>query len=208
MRRLSLETAELPPAGDVLYPILLSVSDDLWRIQAMPFARSVAERIAADLPQTADFGRLLLARLTPLMRERGYAPLPHAEDAVSVWQGKRVENLPSTAVCRPSDAEDLPWALTHSRADLPDTAFLAVSGGVVAAAAWYTAMGIAVETAPAFRRQGFARTVVAALTAERCAGGEPVLYRCAETNAASMALAASLGFIPVSCEYRPGFRLL
>ncbi|MBQ8396769.1 MAG: hypothetical protein IJX53_01055 [Clostridia bacterium] len=50
------------------------------------------------------------------------------------------------------------------------------------------------------------RCSLCSVAAARLAEGREVCYRCAETNTASMALAASLGFVLAAREYCPGFR--
>jgi len=53
-----------------------------------------------------------------------------------------------------------------------------------------------VETAPAWRRKGYARTAVSHVVTDMAARGGEALYICAPENAASMATAASAGFVP------------
>ena len=50
------------------------------------------------------------------------------------------------------------------------------------------------ETHPDFRRRGYAKENVAALTAEKTKSGATVLYRCATDHIASWQIAKSLGF--------------
>ncbi|MHB1294099.1 MAG: GNAT family N-acetyltransferase [Anaerolineae bacterium] len=78
-----------------------------------------------------------------------------------------------------------------------------VVDGCVAAVAYAHRSGImeglvadvGVETAPAYRRRGYARMAVVAVAQEVARSGGQVLYHCAETNAASAATAASAGFV-------------
>lgn len=51
------------------------------------------------------------------------------------------------------------------------------------------------ETHSDFRRRGYAKENVAALTAEKTKSGATVLYRCATDHVASLRIAKSLGFI-------------
>jgi hypothetical protein len=53
---------------------------------------------------------------------------------------------------------------------------------------------IGVETAEAYRRRGYARTVVSAVTAHLTANGGEGLYNCSAGNLASMATARSAGY--------------
>ncbi len=206
MRKIWIEESDFPLTGDVIYPIRVELTSGECRISVIPDARTAAEAFAADLPPEESLGGQLLALFSPMMRAQGYLPLPMADEPIVVWQGYAVRQPYRLPIYRSADVADLPWGLSHRREDMPDSAFFAVADGRVAAAAWYTPMGVAVETAPDFRRRGFARALVAALTDERCARGEAVLYRCRASNAASMALAESLGFTMIAREYHPGFR--
>ncbi len=55
---------------------------------------------------------------------------------------------------------------------------------------------IGVETAPAYRRRGFAKTVVSAVVAHIARQGGEARYACRPDNAASIATARSVGFGP------------
>ncbi|MEW6749784.1 MAG: GNAT family N-acetyltransferase [Candidatus Latescibacterota bacterium] len=55
---------------------------------------------------------------------------------------------------------------------------------------------LGVETAPAYRRQGFARQVVGAVVAHVARRGGEALYSCHPDNLASLATARSVGFVP------------
>lgn len=55
---------------------------------------------------------------------------------------------------------------------------------------------IGVECAPEYRRRGYARSCVCALTRELCGAGKVVLYRHYHTNQGSAAVAKSAGFRP------------
>ena len=101
---------------------------------------------------------------------------------------------------------DAEWALTHPRTDLPGDSFVMLFGNAVSAAAWLQNGEIAVETAPACRRRGYARACAAALLSDALARGESPVYRCTARNVASRALAASLGLVLSIHEYCPGFR--
>lgn len=203
----TLHTNLKSPAGDVVYPLRLLVSPAGGQLDAPVWLQREAEAITDRLTGGGEPGKVLLAVLAPRMAELGYRPLPCADTAIVHWTPDAPLTPPDCpGLCRLGDAADCGWALSHPRADLPDDAWVVVTDGCAVAAAWLTPNGIAVETAPAFRRRGYARTAVTALTAARLAKGGEVCYRCAETNAASMALAASLGFMPAACEYRPGFR--
>lgn len=204
---LNLTLNRTPPAGDVVYPLRLLVSPEGGTLDAPVCLRAEAEVIAARLDGCADPGALILAVLSPPMADAGYRPLPHAGRAIIRWTAERV---PPRPICpglgRLRDLPACGWALSHPRADLPGNAWVVIADGTVAAAAWETDHGIAVETAPAYRRRGYGRAATAAAACAALAEGRAVDYRCAETNAASMALAASLGFVMAAREYHPGFR--
>jgi len=198
----------LVPAGDVVYPLRLLLNEDGGVIEAAPAFADAAEALAARLAYTAQSpGQIMLDMLSPRMRQAGYAPLPHAERTIVCLTAIDPVAPPRPdLLCAYRDTAGLRWALSHARAHLPDDAVTVVEAGTVAAAAWYTEEGIAVETAPAYRRRGYAHTAAAALIAARRQSGREVIYRCAETNTASMALAASLGLQPTARLWRPGFR--
>lgn len=97
--------------------------------------------------------------------------------------------------------DSLPRALREElRALRPfPPAFGALAGGALVSVAYaflrserYT--DVSIDTVPAFRRSGFGRAAAAALVASEEAAGRTVLWGARETNRASLALAAALGF--------------
>lgn len=55
---------------------------------------------------------------------------------------------------------------------------------------------LGVETAPGYRRRGYAKTAVAAVVDHITRAGGEALYKCAPANLASAATARSVGFVP------------
>ena len=204
---LTLHANQTSPAGDVVYPLRLLVSPAGGQLDAPAWLCREAQAAADRLSVGSEPGAVLIEAIAPRMAALGYRPLPRAGVPIVCWTpGEPISPPACPGLCRLSDAPACGWALSHPRADLPDDAWVVVADGRAVAAAWLTPDGIAVETAPAFRRRGFARAAAAALAAARLAEGREVCYRCAETNTASMALAVSLGFVPAAREYCPGFR--
>ena len=83
-------------------------------------------------------------------------------------------------------------------------AYGVVAGGVVASIAYAHRTGVmgnrvadlAVETAPAYRRRGYAKTAVSAVVEHLTRTGGEARYGCRPDNHASVATARSVGFIP------------
>ena len=168
---------------------------------------SAAEQVASRVEAGEEVGEMLLSVLQPVMAERGYCPLPYAGVPILHFVPDRpiaVSVCPD--VLRLSECTDAEWALTHPRTDLPGDSFVMLFGNAVSAAAWLQNGEIAVETAPACRRRGYARACAAALLSDALARGESPVYRCTARNVASRALAASLGLVLSIHEYCPGFR--
>jgi GNAT superfamily N-acetyltransferase len=79
-----------------------------------------------------------------------------------------------------------------------------VAGGLVASFAFAHRIGLmedtiadlGVDTAPAYRRRGYAKTVVSAVVEHVTRKGGQALYGCRPDNGASLATARSVGFVP------------
>ena len=207
---MTIELAHDKPAGDVVYPLRLLIAPEGRRITVWESLLCEVEAIAALLEAGGDPEQVLLELLAPRMAVEGYLPLPRAMAPILIWQSRDPPVCPMLSSVIPlAAASDCGWALTHSRADLPrgvSDVWVVVEEGKVVAAAWLCEREIAVETAPTYRRRGFARAVAAALIRACSADGRAVVYRCLAANAASAALAESLGLFPTAREYRPGFR--
>lgn len=206
--RIAMELNNPQPAGDVRYPIRLLADGDGLSLRAERRFWREAAAFCDGWQDGQDPGRVLLDLLAPRMTAEGYAPLPRAAVPTVIWRGTRCAVPELAEVMRLAGLPACGWALTHARSALMrgHDAWVVMADHAVVAAAWLCGGAIAVETAPAYRRRGYARAVVAALTSACLVEGREVRYCCAETNAASMALAASLGFVPAAREYRPGFR--
>lgn len=193
--------------GDVVYPLRLFVTPTAARMEGAQIFQAAAEQAASCIAAGQDPGAALLAALIPGMAEDGYRPLPHAETAILHFAPKgKVEPQVCPGLCRLANSADVAWALTHPRADLPSDGWGILCDGAVVAAAWMQNGEVAVETAPSCRRRGYARACAAALFRDAMLRGETPIYRCSARNAASRALAASLGLMQIACEYYPGFR--
>jgi predicted GNAT family acetyltransferase len=59
---------------------------------------------------------------------------------------------------------------------------------------------LGVVTAPAYRQRGYAKTAVAAVVAHVAAAGGEAVYACRPDNAASVATARSVGFVPLGAS--------
>lgn len=64
----------------------------------------------------------------------------------------------------------------------------------------HLAADVGVETAPAYRGRGFAKAAVSALAAHVTGRGGEVRYGCRPDNAASIAVARALGFVPFGTD--------
>lgn len=198
--------AEEIRAGDICRPLRLLVTPDtltLWTGQAfLGEAKQIARNPAC-----------LSACLTARMAAEGYRPLPHAMEPIARFAADTPPTLSREKVCRVSPTQ--PTLLTHSSAELAAAGGRGIlREGVLVSAAWAMPdpagdghiREIALETAPAFRRRGLAAASAAALLCDLISAGCQPIYRCAEGNTASMALAHSLGLRRVGTEYVPAFR--
>ncbi|MEO0660148.1 MAG: GNAT family N-acetyltransferase [Planctomycetota bacterium] len=109
----------------------------------------------------------------------------------------------TVALTGPGDAllDSLPRALRQElRALRPfPPAFGALAGGALVSVAYAFLRSerhtdVSIDTVPAFRRSGFGRAAATALVASEEAAGRTVLWGARESNRASLALAAVLGF--------------
>ncbi len=204
--QIKLTVRDLCAAGDALTPLrlLLPSAGEPTLIVARELAVvgcEIAAALAAGAPVEATLRRMLL----PAMAERGYAPERRAWVPICVYAAAAMPPiLPGTVAL--GDLPDLPWRLTHRPAELTLPAYAVAAEGAVVAAAWVGNEGIAVETAPAYRRRGYARAAASAVVAALLCEGREAVWRCSAANAASCALAASLGMAEVAREWRPVFR--
>lgn len=198
----------VPPcaAGDALIPcrLLLPCSGRPTLTLIEPL-EGLADAALRDLESGFTPERALRPRLERAMAASGYASEPRAWTPIVVFAA-----VDAPAVHPDAAAVDalpaLPWRLTHRRDALGAPAFAVVADGAVVSAAWLTDEGIAIETAPAYRRRGYARAAASALIAFCLRAGREVCWRARADNAASLAAARSLGLIEVAREWRPTYR--
>lgn len=171
------------------------------------------QELLGEAEQIARDPGCLSSCLTARMAAEGYRPLPHTMEPIARFTADAPPPLSRETVCRVSPAQ--PTLLTHSSAELAAAGGRGIlRDGVLVSAAWATpntagdegTREVALETAPAYRRQGLAVATAAALLCDLLSAGYRVIYRCAERNTASMALAHSLGLRRVGTEYAPAFR--
>ena len=193
-------------AGDICRPLRLLMTPDALILRAGREFLGEAEQIARD-------PACLSACLTARMATEGYHPLPHTMEPIARFAADTPPTLSPEKVCRVSPTQ--PTLLTHSSAELAAAGGRGIlREGVLVSAAWgmpdpagdRNTREIALETAPAYRRQGLAAAAAAALLCDLFSAGCQPIYRCAQRNTASMALAHSLGLHRVGTEYVPAFR--
>ena len=197
--------AEETRAGDICRPLRLLMTPDAQILWAGQEFLEEAEQIARN-------PACLSACLTARMAAEVYHPLPHAMEPIARFAAD-TPPFPREAVCRVSPTQ--PTLLTHSSAEIAAAGGRGIlRDGVLVSAAWAMpdtagdegTREVALETAPAYRRQGLATAAAAALLCDLLSAGCQPIYRCAERNIASMALAHSLGLRRVGTEYAPAFR--
>lgn len=204
--QIKLTVREHCAAGDALTPLrLLLPSAGEPTLTVMRELASVGGEIAAAIEAGAPVEKTLRRLLLSAMAERGYAPERRAWVPICVYAAAELPPMSPRAIAL-CDLPDLPWTLTHRRAELTAPAYAVVADGAVVAAAWTGDEGIAVETAPEYRRRGYARAAASAVAAALLREGRETIWRCSAANAASCALAASLGMAEVAHEWRPVFR--
>ena len=193
-------------AGDTRCPHRsLVTADALFLWAGREFAEE-AEQIARD-------PGCLSACLTARMAAEGYRPIPRAMAPIARFTADTAPIFAGETVCRVTPEQ--PTLLTHSSAELAAAGGRGIlRDGVLVSAAWAMpdpagdegVREIALETAPACRRQGMASAAAATLVRDLLLAGKRPIYRCAEGNAASMAVACTLGLRRIGTEYAPAFR--
>lgn len=193
-------------AGDICRPLRLLVTPDALTLWTGREFLEEAEQIARN-------PACLSACLTARMAGEGYHPLPHAMEPIARFAADVPPPLSRETACRISPTQ--PTRLTHSSAEIAAAGGRGIlREGVLVSAAWAmpdpagngNIREIALETAPAYRRQGLAAAAAAALLCDLLSAGCQPIYRCAEGNTASMAVAHSLGLRRIGTEYAPAFR--
>ena len=206
MMRTEINWIDQTRAGDICRPLRLLVQGDTLFLWAGVEFAAEAERIAHD-------PGCLSACLTVRMAAEGYRPLPRAMVPIARFTAETVTAFSGETACRITPEQ--PTLLTHSSAELAETGGWGIlRDGLLVSAAWAMpdstgdkgAREIALETAPAYRRQGLATAAAAALICDLFSAELRPIYRCAEDNAASMAVARALGLRRIGTEYAPAFR--
>ena len=193
-------------AGDICRPLRLLLTDDAVLLWA-------GREFAPEAGQIARDPGCLSACLTARMAAEGYRPLPHATSPIARFTADTPPALSRETICRITPEQ--PTKLAHSSAELAAAGGRGIlRDGLLVSAAWALpdtagdgdAREIALATAPACRRQGLASAAAAALVCDLLLAGLRPIYRCAEDNAASMAVARALGLRRIGTEYAPAFR--
>ena len=154
----------------------------------------------------ADLAAELTAAIAPALERADTAPIDRsirdlhfACDASSLRAAPGPECVRLAEPCRPA-AEGL--AIPALGTD--GVAYAAVADGKLVSIAWTHHTGVmqrriadlGVTTAAAYRRRGFARATVAAVVGHYARQGGEAVYGCRPDNAASVATARSVGFMP------------
>lgn len=147
-----------------------------------------------------DAAAFLKERLDGVFCERGYEC--RIEDDVVYFLDRMAELPENIVTLNARDAahyDNLCEIDLSEAAELGQEAFVCVDDEKVVSVAVenYTHRGeteIAVETAPGFRRRGFAKAVSAALCNDIIASGGAVTWHCSADNKASCFLAEAIGF--------------
>lgn len=218
--KIELVTEPMPAGLPGIVPVLLTLEGDTLRAECYEAVaptveahlRAYGERVFSDRSL-----RALFAAVAPFIEETGYEP-----DAYGL--SRYYESYRLDENCAPlPDGAILPGTalLTKKLSALPnrttmDTGLLLarkapcavhIEGGQVVAVcavndfAEGEAPEVTVETAVGFRRQGYGRSVVAALAGELRRRRYPVCYCCSRYNHPSKRLARSLGFRRVGRFY-------
>ena len=178
-----------------------------------------AYRIALDVANAfeAQFGRdpfsaaadcFLRAELTPRMAKYGFAPDRSSSDVILEWERREpYGDLSSEPAILLTDTPDggFKSLLTFSPGPAPDDIYsycaaVTENSRIVSAAQINDLPSddgcpeINVETAPSFRKKGYAASSVRVLTDALVRHGETVIYACRASNAASAKTAAAAGF--------------
>ena len=206
MMRTEINWIDQTRAGDICRPLRLLVQGDVRLLWAGREFAEEAEKIVRD-PDC------LSVCLTARMASEGYYLLPHAMTPIARFTADTAPIFIGETVCR--IAPEQPTGLTHSSAELAAAGGWGIlREGQLVSAAWslvdtagnVNAREIALETAPAYRRQGLASAAASALICDLLSAGQRPIYRCSEDNAASLAVACAIGLRRVGTEYAPAFR--
>lgn len=204
---------------NVIVPVSFACVGDAVTAAAYPTVRSdvlpfFEKYRSPDALFSADALTSMDTALRPFLSSRGYAQTKFPLRYGISLAANRHSVLPTDAVLDGTQAltERLSGVKNHTTMKPSDCAARGafahlVNGEIVCIASVNCVSGgarcveIGVECAPQYRRHGFARSCVCALTARLISRGHTVLYRHYSTNSASGALALSAGFCPVGRFY-------
>jgi ribosomal protein S18 acetylase RimI-like enzyme len=181
-------------------------------VSVPPGAGPVAAEIAAsvtsrDQLHTPELARRLTMPISRAMQEAGLKPVDRSfTDLVFACNDSLLRRY-ERPECRRLVDESAPvaegiWYPSHC---LPDgIAFGAFADGKAVSVAYAHRTGVmedrvaclGVETAPGYRRRGYAQACVSGVVAEITARGGEARYGCSPSNEASQATARSVGFVP------------
>lgn len=220
--KIELMTEPMPEGLPGIVPVLLTLEGDTLRAECY---EAVAPTVEAHLAAWGErvFSdsslRALFAAVSPFMAEAGYTPdtygLSRYYESYRLDEGSPEESLPAGAILPGTALLTKKLAALPNRTTMDIGLLLArkapcavhIEGGQVVAVCAVNdfsegeAPEVTVETAVGFRRQGYGRSVVAALSGELRRRGYPVFYCCSRYNHPSKRLARSLGFRRVGKFY-------
>ncbi len=204
---------EMTPEFGCIIPFDLKSTDDELTISCFEELRDLAERFAerySDDPFSTDALNLLYDEVGRYGRDRDYHYDCLPEDLLYVHyvatdeeQIDRALILPSTRRLSRKALHDMKDNLTefelHETFETELPGYVTMVDRVVVSAACDNFGGeyaeAALETAPGYRRNGYAASNAAALALEVLRDGRPLSYICGAENRASIALAEKVGFV-------------
>ena len=207
-----LETFSLSGDAEIDVPFsVFRAADGIVTITAYRIALDVATAFEAQFgsdPFSAAADRFLRAELTPRMAKYGFAPDRRASDVILEWERREPYgdlSSESAVLLTDTPAGGFNSFLTFApepASDDPYSYCAAVTdGGRIVSAAQINDLPsddgcpeINVETAPSFRKKGYAASAVRVLTDALIRRGDTVRYACRASNAASVRTAAAAGF--------------
>ena len=185
------------------WPICVLRKGDAWWVSAAPgLPRKVSSAVAAARGDPG-FGPSLIARIRRALPGEWAVRWHHSLLFVPPREARAADN-PAGCLIRPMTLAEKPRRSVPEESVALGTAFGAFVGGELASWAEATplptvterfgVMLVGIETRVAFRRRGYARAALAALTREVVGRGLTPLYGCAATNVASARTARSCGY--------------
>ncbi len=204
MNRFNIYVEDYPEDRDLLIPLGITFRQRTDHdISCYHDTRTIADEYVLRFkndPFSTEAAAFLKERFDAIIAARGYTGV--VEDDVVYLLCEAVEQRDGIAVLNAREAkgcENLCEIDLAEADELGQEAFVCVEGDKIVSAAVenYTHKGeteIAVETAEAYRRRGYARAASVALCNDIVASGGSVTWHCSAENTASCALAESIGF--------------